>query len=127
MRQFFLFLLCGGAAVGLNWASRFLFSIWIPFPWAVTAAFCVGLVSGFVLMRLFVFAERGGALRSQMTKFLLVNLFALAQTLLVSLVVAKWLTPFTGTADSAEAVAHLAGLLVPVVTSYFGHRLLTFR
>jgi VIT1/CCC1 family predicted Fe2+/Mn2+ transporter len=27
----------------------------------------------------------------------------------------------------AEALAHLVGVLVPVVTSYFGHKFLTFR
>jgi putative flippase GtrA len=127
VRQFFLFLLSGGAAALLNWASRFLFSMWMPFPWAVTAAFLVGLVSGFLLMRIFVFDGRSSPLGHQAAKYLFVNLLALAQTLAVSVVVAKWLLPSIGMSDSAEAIGHLAGVLVPVVTSYFGHRLLTFR
>jgi putative flippase GtrA len=127
VRQFFLFLLSGGAAAGLNWGSRFLFSLWMPFAWAVTAAFVVGLASGFLLMRLFVFDGRAKAVAPQAVKFLVINLLALGQTLLVSLVVTRWLASTSGEAGSAEAIGHLAGVLVPVVTSYFGHRLLTFR
>ena len=49
------------------------------------------------------------------------------QTLIVSVLLARWGLPAVGLVDNAEALAHLIGVLVPVVTSYFGHKFLTFR
>lgn len=127
MPQFIRFLLSGGIAAALNWGSRFLFSLWMPYSWAITAAFVVGLASGFVLMRFFVFDGRAKPVAPQAAKFVLVNLAGLAQTLVISLVLAHWLLPSMGITASAEAIGHLAGVLVPVVTSYIGHKVLTFR
>lgn len=127
MQQFVRFLVSGGIAAALNWGSRFLFSLWMPYSWAIAAAFLVGLGSGFVLMRFFVFEGRSKPVVPQATKFVLVNLAGLAQTLVISLVAARWLLPAIGITESAEAIGHLAGVLVPVVTSYIGHKALTFR
>lgn len=127
MRQFLLFLLSGGSAASLNWASRFLFSLWMPFEFAVVAAFFVGLISGFMMMRLYVFDGKEKPVMPQASKYALINMFALAQTLIISVVLARWALPALGVVDHAEALAHLVGVLVPVVTSYFGHKYLTFR
>lgn len=127
MRQFGLFLVSGGLAAFLNWSSRFLFSLWLPFEVAVVAAFFVGLLSGFLMMRLYVFDGAGKPLLPQAYVYFAVNMFALLQTLIVSVALARWLLPSLGLTQHIEAIAHLAGVLVPVVTSYFGHKLLTFR
>ena len=64
----------------------------------------------------------------QVIKFAGVNVVALLQTLIISLVLAHWVFPSSGiTGEHAEALAHMIGVAVPVVTSYFGHKLLTFR
>lgn len=127
MKQFILFLLSGGLAAGLNWGSRFIFSRWLPFELAVTAAFFVGLLSGFLLMRWFVFDGRGKSVIKQAGKYIVVNLFALVQTLLISSLLARWLLPEFGIVQHSEAIAHLAGVLVPVITSYIGHKRWSFR
>lgn len=127
MRQFLLFLLSGGIAAFLNWASRFLFSQWVSFEVAVVLAFFVGLVSGFVLMRLYVFKGITKPVLPQMSRYVLINLLALLQTLVVSIALASWVLPGMGFVKDAEALGHLTGVLVPVVSSYFGHRYLTFR
>lgn len=126
-KQFLYFLLSGGAAAGLNWGSRFLFSQVASFEVAVVLAFCVGLLSGFILMRFFVFDGGGKPIVSQASRYIVVNFFALLQTLLISLFFARWALPAIGISDNAEALGHLIGVLVPVVTSYFGHKFLTFR
>lgn len=126
-KQFLCFLLSGGVAAGLNLGSRFLFSQVFNFEVAVVLAFFVGLVSGFVLMRFFVFDGGGKPVVSQAGKYVAVNLFALLQTFLISLFFARWALPAVGITDNAEALGHLVGVLVPVVTSYFGHKFLTFR
>jgi putative flippase GtrA len=126
-KKIFYFLLSGGVAAGLNWGSRFLFSEIFTFELAVVLAFFVGLLAGFGLMRAFVFDGANKPILPQASKYLAVNLFALLQTFLISLLLARWVLPAVGIIDHAEALGHLVGVLVPVVTSYFGHKFLTFR
>ena len=122
-----LFLVAGGLAAAANYASRFLFSLWTSFPAAIVLAYVVGMAVAFVLMRQYVFSARGKALGPQVVKFLAVNALAVLQTLVVSLVLVRWVLPPMGVLTHAEAVAHLVGVAVPIVSSYFGHRMATFR
>ena len=78
-------------------------------------------------MRGHVFNASQGPLAPQVIKFVGVNLLAVLQTLAISLLLARWVLPSVGIEDQAEALAHLVGVLVPVVSSYFGHKFLTFR
>ena len=126
-RQFLLFLVSGGIAAALNWGSRFLFSRWMSFEWAVICAYGVGLVTGFVLMRTLAFEGRGKPPLPQAGRYLLVNAAALAQTWVVSVVLARWALPALGVTTHAEAIGHLVGVLFPVFTSYIAHRKYTFR
>lgn len=127
MKQFWRFLLAGATAAAANYGARFVFSIWLEYEWAIVLAFFVGLTVGFLLMRGYVFDAQGKPLAPQVLKYCAVNLVALAQTLIVSIALARWLLPAMGVVSQAEAIGHLAGVLVPIATSYFGHRLATFR
>jgi putative flippase GtrA len=126
-RQFFLFLLSGGIAASLNWGSRFLFSRWMAFEWAVVCAYGVGLATGFILMRTIAFDGRGKPALPQAGRFAVVNAAALAQTWIVSVLLARWALPAVGVTTHAEAIGHLVGVLFPVFTSYIAHRKYTFR
>jgi putative flippase GtrA len=126
-RQFALFLAAGGVAAAANYGSRFVFSLWTSYPVAIVLAYLVGMAVAFVLMRQYVFDARGKALVPQIGKFVAVNALAVLQTLVVSLVLARWVLPAMGVTTHAEAIAHLVGVAVPIVTSYFGHRHATFR
>jgi putative flippase GtrA len=125
--RFARFLAAGGIAAGLNFGTRFVFSVWLPYPAAVTFAFLVGLVSGFVLMRRYVFTGSSLRLGSQVTRYLGVNAVAFVQTLCVSMLLVRWLGDGQGADPRVEAGAHAVGVVVPVLTSYVGHRLATFR
>lgn len=125
--QFIRFLVAGGIAAAANYGSRFLFSIWLSYGPAIVLAYLVGMGVAFVLMRQHVFSAAGGALGPQVLKFVAVNVLAVIQTLVISLILARWVLPSLGVVAHAEAVAHLAGVLVPVATSYIGHRMLTFK
>lgn len=125
--QFFRFLMAGGIAAGANFGSRFLFSVWCPYAVAIVLAYLVGMCVAFLLMRAYVFDARSGALGPQIAKFVAVNVLAVLQTLVISLFLARWLLPRMGVTSDVEAIAHLVGVLVPVVTSYVGHRMATFR
>lgn len=125
--QFVRFLFAGGIAAGANYGSRFLFSRWVGYEQAIVLAYLVGMLVAFMLMRGHVFDAKGKALAPQAAKFVGVNILAVLQTLIISVVLARWLLPAWDVVDHAEALAHLVGVLVPVVTSYYGHKLLTFR
>ncbi len=125
--KFVRFLLAGGIAAGANYGSRFLFSCWLGYEQAIVLAYLVGMLVAFMLMRGHVFAVMGKALTPQIAKFVGVNLLAVTQTLIISVLLARWVLPGWGVVDHAEAWAHLSGVLVPVVTSYFGHKFFTFR
>jgi len=124
--RFLRFLAAGGAAALLNFGSRIVFSLFMPFEVAVVVAFCVGLSTAFVLSRRFVFGPSSRGLSREMGWFLTVNLLALAQTWLLSVWLAGLLVPRFGSAPG-EAMAHFAGIMLPVFSSYFGHMYLTFR
>ena len=126
-RRFGLFLVAGGIAAAANYGSRFGFSLWFNYPVAIVLAYLVGMTVAFLLMRQYVFDGRGKALGPQVWRFALVNVLAVLQTLVVSLVLARWLLPALGVTQHAEAIAHAVGVAVPVVTSYFGHKLATFK
>ncbi|WP_077439503.1 GtrA family protein [Rhodanobacter sp. C01] len=126
-RQFLLFLITGGLAALVNFFSRIGFSRWMDYTPAIILAYACGMITAFVLNRLFVFRHSINRLHHQMFWFAVVNLFAVAQTILVSLVLAELLFPRMGMTWHAESVAHGIGVLVPVVTSFLGHKHLTFR
>ena len=125
--QFIRFLAAGGIAAGANFGSRFVFSIFFSYGVAVFFAYLVGMLVAFLLMRGNVFNASQGPLTPQVIKFAGVNLLAVLQTLAISLLLARWVLPSVGIEDQAEALGHLVGVLAPVVTSYFGHKLFTFR
>lgn len=124
---FVRFLFAGGVAALANYGSRFIFSLWVRYELAIGFAYLVGMVVAFVLMRGHVFEAKGKALGPQVAKFIAVNILAMAQTLVISIILTRWVLPALGMVNNTEALGHLGGVLVPVVTSYFGHRSLTFK
>ena len=127
-RQFLRFLIAGGVAAGANFGSRFLFSLYASYELAIVLAYLVGMTVAFLLMRGRVFRATNERVMPQVLKFTLVNALAIAQTVVISLVLARYVFPHFGlSAASAEAFAHGVGVIVPVFSSYFGHKLLTFR
>lgn len=125
--QFWRFLLAGGVAAAANFGSRFVFSIFFEYGVAIFFAYLVGMLVAFLLMRGRVFDARNGSLVPQVSKFVVVNVLALLQTLVISFFLTPCMEPLFDTVYQAEALAHFVGVLVPVVTSYFGHKFFTFR
>lgn len=126
-RQFLKFLVAGGIAAIANFGSRIALSHWMHYIPAIIIAYLIGMTTAFVLNRLFVFEGAGNTLGNQVGWFTLVNLAAVAQTLAISLLLADHLLPAMGVRAHAETIAHGVGVLVPVVTSYLGHKHLSFR
>jgi len=121
------FLLAGGFAAGVNFLSRILLGKWMPYVSSIVLAYLIGMATAFVMNRLFVFSNAKNALHSQIFWFAAVNLAAIVQTIAVSLFLANVVFPKIGLFWHPETVAHAFGVLVPVVTSYIGHKHLSFK
>jgi putative flippase GtrA len=126
-RQFLVFLLTGGFAAAVNFGSRILYNRAMPFSSAVICAYITGMITAFVLARLFVFKESRQATHRAAGWFILVNVVAVAQTWAISMLLVKWVLPAMGVTAFAREIAHGIGVVVPVFTSYLGHKHFSFR
>lgn len=126
-REFLLFLITGGMAALVNVLSRVGFSQLLRFELAVLLAYGVGMLTAYVLARKFVFLQNRTSVRRSFAAFALVNLFAVLQTWLVSVGLRNWLLPLLGIVVLRDLIAHGIGVAVPVVSSYFGHKHISFR
>lgn len=126
-RQFLAFVLVGGLAALVNFGSRLVYSQWLAFSPAIVLAYLTGMCTAFVLNRWLVFTPREGQLLQSGLYFCLVNLAAVAQTWLVTLGLADHLLPSLSVVQHRQEIAHAVGVMVPVFTSYLGHKRWSFR
>lgn len=124
--QFLAFLITGGLAAAINFGSRIVYDWWVSFPVAVALAYLTGMLTAFVLARLFVFTDSGQSLQRSATRFALVNVLAIAQTWLISMLLAYHVLPWLGVREYVSEIAHAVGVVVPVFTSYLGHKRWSF-
>lgn len=125
-RQFAVFLLTGGVAAFVNFLSRIVYSNWLGYSAAIFVAYLTGMVTAFVLARALVFRESRRSLHYSAAMFCLVNVFAVFQTWVVSLLLAEHLLPWLGVTRHVPELAHAVGIVVPVFTSFIGHKRLAF-
>lgn len=126
-RQFLMFLLTGGTAAAINFGSRIVYSQWLGFSSAVILAYITGMITAFVLAKLFVFKQSQQSVHRSAMFFVLVNLVAILQTWAISMGLAYYLLPSMGVTVFVPEIAHAVGVAVPVFTSYLGHKRWSFR
>jgi putative flippase GtrA len=126
-REFILFLITGGLAALINIVSRIGFSTVVRFELAVLLAYGLGMLTAYLLARRFVFVDSRASIGRSFAAFALVNLFAVLQTWLVSVGLRNWLLPLLGIAVFRDVLAHGIGVAVPVISSYFGHKHISFK
>jgi len=126
-RQFLYFLISGGFAATLNILSRIIFSNFVCYEVAIILAYIVGITSAFLIMRNFVFDGERDDVRGQAIRFIFVNILAIIQTLIASIYMNNFIIQSYPLFNHAALVAHIIGVLVPVITSFFAHKWYTFR
>jgi putative flippase GtrA len=126
-RQFVAFLVTGGAAAGVNFGSRIVYNRWMDFSPAVIFAYITGMITAFILAKIFVFKASTQSMGRSAFFFTLVNIFAVAQTWVISMGLAYYLLPWCGIVYLEKEIAHGVGVLVPAFTSYLGHKYWSFR
>jgi putative flippase GtrA len=123
---FIRFVIAGGIAAAINILSRIGLSHIVSYEIAVVLAYLVGMTAAYLLMKIFVFAASGKSVINEYMRFGLVNIVALAQVWIVSVGLMRWAFPIIGMSWHPETSAHIIGVLVPVFTSYIGHKHYTF-
>ena len=126
-RQFLTFLVTGGLAASVNFGSRLLYNQWLDFSLSVLLAYVSGMIVAYVLAKLFVFGNSSQSLHRSVIFFILVNGLAVAQTWGVSMALVDYILPWIGITLFAPEIAHAVGIVVPVFSSYWGHKHFTFR
>lgn len=126
-RQFLTFLITGGTAAAVNFGSRVVYNHWTSFSTAVILAYITGMITAFILSKLFVFSESQQSVHKSAMFFVIVNLVAILQTFLVSMALAYYVLPSLGVTTFVPEIAHAVGVVVPVFTSYIGHKRWSFR
>ncbi|WP_045728464.1 GtrA family protein [Xanthomonas sp. GPE 39] len=126
-RQFIGFVAAGGIAAAANFSSRILLSHWLAYVPAIALAYLIGMTIAFVLNRQFVFEKSATALHKQAFWFVTVNMIAILQTIAISLLLAHWIFPLIGFHFYPETIAHAAGVITPIFTSFIGHKHLSFK
>lgn len=124
--EFTRFVLTGGFAAGVNFLSRIGFSEFVTYRFAVFYAYIIGMVTAFILAKIFVFGKSSQSTSNEFTRFTLVNIVAVVQVWFISVGLAEYGFPAINFVFYPEEVAHLIGISVPVVTSYYGHKYFTF-
>jgi putative flippase GtrA len=126
-KEFFQFLIVGGFSAGINFISRIGFSELVSYRVAIILAYLIGMITAFILSKHYVFEKSGRKYKDELRDFTIVNIFAVIQVWLISVGLAEYLfitIPFT---FYPEEIAHLIGLGIPVISSYFGHKYFSFR
>lgn len=126
-RQFSKFVLVGGLAAGVNFISRIFFSNSMSYRWAVFWAYLVGMLTAYLLQRIFVFGASDHHPLREIVYFTLVNVAAVLQVWLISVGLAEYFFPYIGLAWFPEELAHAIGISIPALTSYYGHKYLSFK
>ena len=124
--QLLAFIVAGGIAALVNIASRIAFNLVMPYEAAILVAYVCGMTTAYLLNKQFVFSASGRGVTSEYMRFTLVNLVAVAQVWIVSVGLARLIFPAIGFMWHDETVAHTIGVLVPVITSYLGHKHFSF-
>lgn len=127
MRTPLLFVCAGGFAALINLGTRILYNLFLSYEISVVLAYLSGMGTAFILFKYAVFHARNtGRLSHEMGAFVLVNLLAFLQTFCISIGCKDYLFPWLGMSWHPATVAHALGVTFPVLTSYLGHKHLTF-
>ena len=122
-----LFVLVGGGAALVNVLSRIVIDTATSYEMAIILAYMIGMTVAFSLNRALVFEARAASWKGQYLRFGLVNAVSALQVLAVSLLFSKIIFPAAGVRYHPEMLAHIIGVVSPVLTSYYLHKHFTFR
>ena len=127
-KQFAVFLLSGGLAAAANFVCRILLSYsGVSFHLAVVLSYLVGMFIAFALFRKVVFTHSRTSLVRAATGFIMVNCVGIAVTFTVSSLCFYYIFPMLSFDFFSAEIAHFLGLSFTAFTSFWGHKIFSFR
>ena len=91
--EFMQFLIVGGFAALVNFVSRIIINEWVNYRISIVLAYLAGMLTAFVLSKLYVFEKSGRHHWHELRDFTLINLLAVVQVWLISVGLAEYLFP----------------------------------
>lgn len=125
--RFLKFLAVGGFSAFINLGARIALNTITSYRWSVALAYLCGMLTAFILSKLMVFEKTGRKAHDELMWFTLVNVFSAAQVWVISVGLAEYYFPWIEFRWHPDLVAHFIGVSFPVITSYYGHKHLSFR
>ncbi|MCB0272965.1 MAG: GtrA family protein [Bdellovibrionales bacterium] len=126
-KEFLLFTAAGAIAALVNFVSRIGFNQYVNFSLSIVLAYLCGMITAFVLMKVFVFTSSSNKISKSALYFILINVLAVLQTWIISVGLAYYVLPKLGVAHFILEISHGIGVAVPVISSFIGHKYWTFR
>ena len=126
-KQFLKFIITGGTAAVVNFISRIIINQFFSFETSVILAYLLGMMTAFLLARLYVFEKSNQSIFKEAYYFSLVNIFAILQTFVISTLLARKVFPYLNFKFYPFDIAHIIGIVFPVFTSFIGHKKLSFK
>jgi putative flippase GtrA len=124
--RFIPFLFAAGLSVPVNIGSRILLSLVCQYEFAVVASHLLGMAVAFTLNKVIVFSPSGRKLWSEFGRFAAVNALSLTQTWMISVGLVRLAFPLVGFEFHPELIAHIIGLALSSLTSFWGHSRYSF-
>jgi putative flippase GtrA len=124
--KFIKFIAASGLAAAVNFSSRIFLNRFFSFPVAIFFAYMAGMFVAFVLGKTLVFKPGEKNLLRQILFFASVNSFAVAQTIVVSVVLVDYILPQISVFRYNKEIAHFIGISIPMFSSFLGHKHITF-
>ena len=119
-----LFLICGGFAAFVNFSSRIFFSIFLDLYISIIFAYILGMITAYYLFKNFVFVSLQGNKGGSPLSFVFVNVIALLQIYLVTVLSKDIFYKFFD--NEYLYLAHGLAILTSVFSSYWLHKNFTF-
>ena len=126
-KEFVGFLFTGGIAASVNFISRIFYNQYLSFSASVIFAYLTGMLTAFILAKLFVFKTSTQSVGRSATIFALVNVVAAAQTWAISMGLNYYLLPSLGITRFVPEISSAIGIAFPVFTSYLSHKHWSFK
>ena len=124
--EFFQFLFVGGIAAAVNFIGRIGFNQFFSYRVSIILAYLVGMIVAFTLFKIYVFEKSNRHYIDQVKGFVIVNIFGIIQVWLISIALAEYFFPYISFLFYPNELAHFIALGVPAISSYFGHKYLSF-
>lgn len=125
-RQFIGFALVGVFAAIIHWAARVVLNIWLPFTWAVAAAYGIGMLSAFCLYSRYIFPKSTTQKHKQIQSFMIINLLMFPVVWGASLSLDYTLNLF-GMVRFRHELAHAIAVVLPSFATFLIYKFSTFK